>query len=154
MKNITKTIETLTNKVSPFNLKTHKCSKTGNEFIVIYTNFVDIHHDSIEISMTEKNGLFMLDDDGYTLNELEMMDLSYSDNDDVFEFVNRSLNPFQLQVDDQLIIHTNYLELEKIPNSITEFIQVIIDIYGKTKMYSEFKNTRKEDYEKWKLQKI
>ncbi|BDZ32247.1 DUF1828 domain-containing protein [Lactiplantibacillus brownii] len=52
--------------------------KPQANFTTIQTPFVDIYHDTIELFIEKHAGHYILSDDGYTLDELDTLDLQLS----------------------------------------------------------------------------
>lgn len=69
------------------------------EFIEITTPFVDIHHDLLQLVLVKiSNDSFVLSDDGYTMNELELLGIDVHKSDKRKSFLKTTLNIFGVQL--------------------------------------------------------
>jgi hypothetical protein len=101
-----------------------------NDFIEITTPFVDMHHDFIQLYFAkEGNSNFKITDDGYILNELEMMGIEIKRSQKRNEFFKTSLNVFGVNYDektDELFI--SFSNINEYPEKQHRLIQCMLRI--------------------------
>lgn len=101
-----------------------------NDFIEITTPFVDMHNDFIQIYfIKEGNNNFRITDDGYILNELEMMGIEIKRSQKRNEFFKTYLNVFGVnynEKNDELFIA--FSNINEYPEKQHRLIQCILRI--------------------------
>src|SRR5690625_3696520 len=70
------------------------------DFIEIETPFLDMHNDHINLLFIRADEEFLLSDDGYILNELEMLNLSVTSTERRKQYFYKTLNIFGVNYKD------------------------------------------------------
>ena len=101
-----------------------------NDFIEITTPFVDMHHDFLQIYFTKsKNDLYTLTDDGYIVNELNMLGIDINKAKKRKEFFNLTLKIFGISFDrknNELFV--SFDSLDEYPQKQNNLIQCILRV--------------------------
>lgn len=101
-----------------------------NNFIEITTPFVDMHHDYIQLYFYKQNeNEFVITDDGYIMNELEMLGIDIKSSKKRSEYLNRTLKIFgvslNVNTDDLYITFDN---INDYPEQQHRLIQCILRV--------------------------
>lgn len=99
-----------------------------DEYVEIITPFVDQYNDSITLYLSKKGEEFILDDDGYTLNELETLGLDFKQKSRRQIFFKDTLKNFGIEVDVDNTLKTTLREHDDIPKAQMRLTQAIITI--------------------------
>jgi len=101
-----------------------------SNFTTIQTPFVDMYHDTIELFIEQKAGQYILSDDGYTLDELDTLDLQLSTNRASTKrqlFFNQICLNFGIQVF-QKELQIRFANLDDLPQKQFQLIQGMLQI--------------------------
>ncbi|WP_146549050.1 DUF1829 domain-containing protein [Rummeliibacillus suwonensis] len=100
------------------------------EFIEITTPFFDIHHDFLQLVLIKgENNSFVLSDDGYTMNELEILGIDFNKSDKRQSFLNTTLNIFGVQIDTTTQeLKIEFQRLEDYPAKQLNLLQCILRV--------------------------
>lgn len=101
------------------------------DFIEITTPFVDMHHDLIQLYFTDKNDdtPFTLTDDGYIINQLEMLGININNTQKRKEFFEVTLRSFGVNYDKKNNeLYVTFDQLEDYPKKQHNLLQCIIKI--------------------------
>lgn len=104
--------------------------KNFDQHIEIRTPFVDMHHDYIELFFIKVNDhKFILSDDGYTMSELEMMDINIKTSPKRKEYFTVTLKIFGVKYDGQTgELYVDFESLSEYPAKQHLLIQCILRI--------------------------
>lgn len=95
--------------------------------IKIITPFVDLYNDAITLYLSQNGNKFTIDDDGYTLSELDILGINFNKKGRRKQFLENTLNNFGISLNEDILsIHTED-ELD-IPNIQMRLTQAIITI--------------------------
>lgn len=111
--------------------KNHLSFAHHEDFIEITTPFVDMHHDLIQLYFTDKNKEtpFTLTDDGYIINELEMLGININNTKKRKDFFEINLRVFGVNYDKNTKeLYVIFDELEDYPKKQHNLLQCIIKI--------------------------
>lgn len=103
-----------------------------DNFIQIKTPFVDILHDRIEIIVEKQEGHFVVSDDGYTLDELDMLDLHLSNSkatEKRLDLFNRILTTFgvSLTLENELVV--KFKTVNDFPDAQSRLLQAMLQVF-------------------------
>lgn len=101
----------------------------NQDYMVITTPFLDIYNDYIEVIVAKgKDSKYTITDDGYTLNELKMLDINLTRKSKRRNYLNSILSNFGVkQEDDELLI--NFNDLNDFPEAQNRLVQCILEVY-------------------------
>lgn len=101
-----------------------------DKHIEITTPFVDIHHDYIQLFFIKKSdGRYSLTDDGYTVNELEMMGIEIRTSSKRREFFNTTLKIFGVDFNDATSeLYITFKNITAYPEKQHQLIQCMLRI--------------------------
>lgn len=100
------------------------------EFIEITTPFFDIHHDLLQLVLIKgNNNSFVLSDDGYTMNELELLGIDFNKSDKRKSFLKTTLNIFGVQLNTSTNeFMVSFQKLEEYPSKQLNLLQCILRV--------------------------
>ena len=101
-------------------------------FVQVKTPFVDMYHDRIELVVEKKREHFIVSDDGYTLDELDTLDLHLSGSKVTKKrasLFNKILLTFgvTLSQDNELVVSFN--KLEDFPEAQHRLVQAMLQVF-------------------------
>lgn len=103
--------------------------KEYKEFIEIQTPFVDMHNDFIHLFFIENENGYRIDDDGYTLSELNMLGVDVTNTKKRKEFFQTKLRIFGVSYDDKTEqLYIKFDSLSEYPQKQHNLIQCLIQI--------------------------
>lgn len=100
------------------------------DHIVITTPFVDLHHDLLQLVFSkEQNNIYKLSDDGYIINELEMLGIEIMKNKKRKEFFQNTLNVFGIRFDEVTNeLWTHFDNLSDYPRKQINLLQCVLRV--------------------------
>ncbi|WP_175637040.1 DUF1828 domain-containing protein [Oceanobacillus sojae] len=111
--------------------KDHLSFKNQGDFIEITTPFVDMHHDLIQLYLVEKKEKtpYVLTDDGYILNELQMLGVDVNNTQKRKDFFEITLKVFGVEYNkNSNELYVTFNTLEDYPKRQHNLLQCIIKI--------------------------
>ncbi|MCZ2260632.1 DUF1829 domain-containing protein [Sporosarcina sp. G11-34] len=101
-----------------------------SDFIEITTPFVDMHHDYIQLFFThQKNGTYMISDDGHIVNELEMLGVNVNNAKKRKEFFNTTLKIFGVAFNSETNeLCVSFDSLDDYPKKQNNLLQCILRV--------------------------
>ncbi|SEN98879.1 protein of unknown function DUF1828 [Amphibacillus marinus] len=122
-------IDDLRSLIDQWNKK-HMLYKQEESFIEITTPFLDMNHDFIQLFFTEdRNGNYRLTDDGYIVNELNMLGIEINKAKKRKEFFEVTLKVFGVQYDKKFNdLFVEFNDLSDYPSKQHNLLQCLIRI--------------------------
>lgn len=100
-----------------------------NDFMTITTPFLDMYNDYIELVISQgKNSNYVISDDGYTINELGLLDINLKKKSKRKDYFQSILLNFGVQhIEDELLIEFD--DLNEFPDAQNRLIQCMLQAF-------------------------
>jgi hypothetical protein len=100
-----------------------------DKYVEITTPFLDRHNDHIQLYVKKENGLFILSDDGYTINDLIISGCDI-DTEKRKQLLTQTLNGFGVkQIEGALTVKTDSSQFAKKKHSLLQAVIAVSDLF-------------------------
>lgn len=100
-----------------------------DSYIEITTPFVDMHHDYIQLFLSKENNQYIISDDGYTINELDMLGIDIKKSKKRKEFFNSTLKIFGVSFNNNTDeLYVSFTPITEYPEKQHRLIQCILRV--------------------------
>lgn len=123
-------LNAITSQWSNWISKQTKFQRINKNKIQVLTSFTDAFDDGILFNiLSNDNGTYHLTDNGYTIWNLETNGINVSNKgSNRHRILISIISPYSFQLDDNKAISKNNIRLNELPQAITDFVQVLINV--------------------------